>query len=161
MAYKILFQRFEYGREDKNDKENKYSFNSNFNQISAKLVANIYKLNTPKFSAVYLDIGIGYLYGTAIKNNHQIAPKDTVFTTNNSLKVFSLPIGVGYKINLSRKLSLSVEPEMNYFFSGKIDGKEESGSIWPQDIGTSISFTLSYRLFDRIKIEKKCNCDWD
>lgn len=146
LSYKLIYQHFDFGRKDI-----KYSFKSNLNQLSSKLSLNLFKLNTRRFSAIYIETGFGYVYGTVINDNSVQTP----------LKSYSLPLGAGYKINLNPRFSMGIEPEINYFFTGKIDGKENTGSLWPQDIATSISMTVSYKLFNKIKIEKKCFCDWD
>lgn len=145
-AYKLIYQHFDFGRKDI-----KYSFQSNLSQISSKLSYNLINLNTRRFSTIYIETGFGYTFGNVINDN--IVP--------STLKTYSLPLGAGYKINLNSGFSIGIEPEINYFFSGKIDGKENTGSLWPQDIATSISLTFSYKLFNKIKIEKKCFCDWD
>ena len=126
--------------------------------------------NTFKFNSTFYEIGemvefnfFNYGLGKKYQNLKRLSPYIaagigvSLFTTSgNSCFTFNIPIGIGLKYKVNKRLNLGLEFIMKKTFSDKIDGTDLSDPyqikhafIKNTDWYSTLSFTISYEFSQR------------
>ena len=131
-------------------------FYSNLYGLSIRCEYNFLNFGKIFNNSIYLFAGAGV---TFVSGKSLSTDGVSSFNNTNPLSPIPfVPMGLGYKIKISNRISLGLEADLHYFISDLIDGKEKS---YPHDMVSSLSLNLKYAVFGkniRGKV-KNCNCE--
>ena len=148
---------FDYGYYAAYDNK-KFIFYSNLFGFSVRGEFSIFNFRKSFDNSIYMFLGMGLAIISGENLNINTAE------AFNNIKPFSpipfVPMGLGYKIKVSDRISLGIEGDIHYFISDLIDGYPKPFS-YPHDMISNVTLNLKYTILNKKfrTFKSNCNCE--
>lgn len=147
IGYKIALQYGSYTGKDGEKYPRQYAFNSSILQanIEAQIVFLRGALGNSAFYRLYAFAGGAAAYGMIERTGNLVNPTDPGNLTDFAI---AIPLGIGFDVKVSRKITLGTELRSQLFLSDNMEGLSPQSSK-SNDMTAAWLFTFAYTIFDK------------